>query len=350
MKSYRKMWEELKLNITDQETLKLMKEYEQKRYRKKRNSIIASEQPWYRQLKTTRALMASKILRAKNPLPESARTEFNTEYLDLLKKLETGEITNAYMTRWLKNVHKDLLNMIEKYRKPKYTESGFKRKTRSELSSDECAAIVIDELVNMFVPQPQIDINLNIEYYKEDWKQELWCWCWYQRYRDPNLSTLIHNYNALGASDYAYCTKNILSRMNRYITSYIGKLQYSCNEISRYTLNDKYYEDKLYPSDDINSIDNMNLDIIEKQKYIKNDIEMEDNSVITKIFKLLEDYGYIRNKKVLEMRYGFNSENRTYTLEEIGNYLGVTRERVRQIEKTTLAFIEEKLSKEVNNK
>ena len=38
-----------------------------------------------------------------------------------------------------------------------------------------------------------------------------------------------------------------------------------------------------------------------------------------------------RDRKVLEMRFGLNG-NKTHTLEEIGGQLGITRERVRQIE------------------
>lgn len=38
-----------------------------------------------------------------------------------------------------------------------------------------------------------------------------------------------------------------------------------------------------------------------------------------------------RERQVVKLRYGLG-ENKTHTLEEIGEQLGVTRERVRQIE------------------
>ena len=42
-----------------------------------------------------------------------------------------------------------------------------------------------------------------------------------------------------------------------------------------------------------------------------------------------------REKSVLEMRFGLN-EDKIYTLEEVGNHFGVTRERIRQIESKAL--------------
>ena len=42
-----------------------------------------------------------------------------------------------------------------------------------------------------------------------------------------------------------------------------------------------------------------------------------------------------RERLIINYRFGINM-NRNYTLEEIGNRLGVTRERIRQIEAKTL--------------
>src|SRR5262249_16884116 len=42
-----------------------------------------------------------------------------------------------------------------------------------------------------------------------------------------------------------------------------------------------------------------------------------------------------REREVLELRYGLNGQ-RPLTLEEVGEAFGVTRERIRQIENTTL--------------
>jgi RNA polymerase primary sigma factor len=46
-----------------------------------------------------------------------------------------------------------------------------------------------------------------------------------------------------------------------------------------------------------------------------------------------------RERKVLELRYGLNGEH-PRTLEEVGRYFGVTRERIRQIENSTLKRLE----------
>jgi RNA polymerase primary sigma factor len=43
-----------------------------------------------------------------------------------------------------------------------------------------------------------------------------------------------------------------------------------------------------------------------------------------------------RDKEVIRMRFGL-ADGRPQTLEEVGKYFGVTRERIRQIESKTLA-------------
>lgn len=56
------------------------------------------------------------------------------------------------------------------------------------------------------------------------------------------------------------------------------------------------------------------------------------SSTITEIREFLKDSLKPREYEVLKMRYGFGSSV-GMTLEEVGNYLNVTRERIRQIEK-----------------
>ena len=43
-----------------------------------------------------------------------------------------------------------------------------------------------------------------------------------------------------------------------------------------------------------------------------------------------------KERKIIEMRYGLNGYNAQYTLQEIGEMFGVSRERVRQIESRAL--------------
>jgi RNA polymerase primary sigma factor len=44
-----------------------------------------------------------------------------------------------------------------------------------------------------------------------------------------------------------------------------------------------------------------------------------------------------REQVIIRMRFGLNPTGEEYTLEEIGRHLGVTRERIRQIEARALA-------------
>lgn len=52
----------------------------------------------------------------------------------------------------------------------------------------------------------------------------------------------------------------------------------------------------------------------------------------------------VKERLVIALRFGINSEEREYTLQEIGNLLGVTRERVRQIEITAIKKLRKKAS------
>ena len=71
-------------------------------------------------------------------------------------------------------------------------------------------------------------------------------------------------------------------------------------------------------------------DFLEDKEKISPDNAAIDLSLQTEINRQLEMLSG-RERKVLEMRFGLNHRN-PQTLEQVGNYFGVTRERIRQIE------------------
>ena len=62
---------------------------------------------------------------------------------------------------------------------------------------------------------------------------------------------------------------------------------------------------------------------------------------------MLDDLGD-REKEILMRRYGLSGYD-IHTLEQVGEAFNITRERVRQIEKKTLAKLRKKYDKELSN-
>ena len=85
------------------------------------------------------------------------------------------------------------------------------------------------------------------------------------------------------------------------------------------------------------------LDLLENQDLIPYDDQLMQASLSTKVDELLEDLSE-REALILKMRFGFIGEVRT--LEEIGKEVGLSRERVRQIEKKAKLKLKSKLQSE----
>jgi RNA polymerase sigma factor (sigma-70 family) len=67
----------------------------------------------------------------------------------------------------------------------------------------------------------------------------------------------------------------------------------------------------------------------------------EKQDRIAKLLEILEKMRP-RDQEVIKMRFGINEEQRSYTLEEVGRELGLTRERIRQIEDKAMKLLRER--------
>ena len=85
------------------------------------------------------------------------------------------------------------------------------------------------------------------------------------------------------------------------------------------------------------------LDLLENQDFIPYDDQLMQESLNNKVDQLLEDLSE-REAKILKMRFGFFGDVKT--LEEIGKDIGLSRERVRQIEKRAKLKLKTKLQSE----
>ncbi len=75
-------------------------------------------------------------------------------------------------------------------------------------------------------------------------------------------------------------------------------------------------------------------DFIEATNTVSPEDSAEENSLQMEINKQLQTLNE-REQKILEMRFGLNNREQ-HTLEQVGNYYGLTRERIRQIEAKAL--------------
>ena len=85
------------------------------------------------------------------------------------------------------------------------------------------------------------------------------------------------------------------------------------------------------------------LDLLENQDLIPYDDQIMQESLNEKVDQMLKDLSE-REATILKMRFGFSGEVKT--LEEIGQKIGLSRERVRQIEKRAKERLKSKLQNE----
>ena len=85
------------------------------------------------------------------------------------------------------------------------------------------------------------------------------------------------------------------------------------------------------------------LDLLENPDYIPYDDQIMKASLHQKVDDMLKHLSK-REEQILRMRFGFNGETRT--LEDIGKEIGLSRERVRQIEKRAKARLKTRSASE----
>ncbi|MBN4079892.1 RNA polymerase sigma factor RpoD/SigA [bacterium AH-315-C08] len=145
------------------------------------------------------------------------------------------------------------------------------------------------------------------------------------------------------------------------VTRFNKKSQQMCQDMEREPTQSEVAKSLGYKDDEINSImrayrthlsldtplkndeHTPYLDLLENQNLIPYDDQIMQESLSEKVDQMLEDLSE-REATILKMRFGFSGEVKT--LEEIGQEIGLSRERVRQIEKRAKERLKSKLQNE----
>ena len=145
------------------------------------------------------------------------------------------------------------------------------------------------------------------------------------------------------------------------VTRFNKKSQEMCQDMEREPTQSEVAKSLGYNDDEINSImrayrthlsldtplkndeHTPYLDLLENENLIPYDDQIMRESLSEKVDQMLEDLSE-REATILKMRFGFLGEIKT--LEEIGQEIGLSRERVRQIEKRAKERLKSKLQNE----
>ena len=145
------------------------------------------------------------------------------------------------------------------------------------------------------------------------------------------------------------------------VTRFNKKSQEMCQDMEREPTQSEVAKSLGYNDDEINSImrayrthlsldtplkndeHTPYLDLLENENLIPYDEQIMRESLSEKVDQMLEDLSE-REATILKMRFGFSGEVKT--LEEVGQEIGLSRERVRQIEKRTKDRLKSKLQNE----
>ena len=145
------------------------------------------------------------------------------------------------------------------------------------------------------------------------------------------------------------------------VTRFNKKSQQMCQDLEREPTQSEVAKSLGYKDDEINSImrayrthlsldtplkndeHTPYLDLLENKSLIPYDDQIMQESLSEKVDQMLEDLSE-REATILKMRFGFSGNVKT--LEEIGQEIGLSRERVRQIEKRAKERLKSKLQNE----